>query len=156
MNFYETSQKIAKPSYTGIVLDQNSRKILIDNLNSQGIQIDPSWELIAHHCTVNLGSFKDGPAFTPSTFKTFLGKVTGFPKVQWLGRKVSMIVNTVASNDLVIAVGVTTSVPSTNETKHITIAVNRAAGGKPYMSNLLANWKNIVPFTIFGTLEEVK
>ncbi len=155
MNFYETDQKIKKPSYTGIVLDQASRKLLLDNLSAQGIQIDPSWEVIAHHCTVNLGSFKDGPAFTPSTFKTFLGKITGFPKIQWLGRKVPMIVNSIAKNDLVMAVGVTTNVPSTNETKHITIAVNRAAGGKPYMSNLLTSWKNIVPFTINGTLEEV-
>ena len=54
-----------------------------------------------------------------------------------------------------MAVGVTCAVKSTNEKKHVTVAVNRPAGGKPFDSNKLENWKPLVPaLDLRGTVRE--
>ena len=44
----------------------------------------------------------------------------------------------------------------TNNAKpHITIAVNRNAGGKPFMSNKLKDWKPLgFPLKVTGTVNE--
>jgi hypothetical protein len=55
-----------------------------------------------------------------------------------------------------MAVGVQTEVPSVNSKKHITIAVNRKAGGKPFMANKLVVWKPVPKeIHLSGVVEEV-
>jgi hypothetical protein len=84
------------------------------------------WETIAHHVTLNMGPWKGDPAQ--------IG--------QWFPIEISGL----AMDDKVMAVSV--NLPngpmSKNAQPHITIAVNREAGGKPAMSNKL-QWGNVTP-----------
>lgn len=122
--------------YTALVLDKESKKRLVNRF----IHLIPKeWEIVAHHMTINMGPIQKGPA-DPSL----------------LGNTAELTVVSVAADDKVMAVGVTSEVPSKNEQPHITLAVNRAGGGKPVMSNNLRNWETLSdPFDLFGTVEEV-
>lgn len=123
--------------YTALVLDKESQKRLINRF----IHLIPKeWDIVAHHMTINMGPIQQGPA-DPSL----------------LGKMAELTVVSVAADDKVMAVGVTSEVPSKNKQPHITLAVNRAGGGKPVMSNNLRNWETLSdPFDLFGTVEEVK
>ncbi len=101
------------------------------------IAIPNHFEKVCHHCTCNMGKAKDGPA------NNFIGK------------NAEMKVIAVSKNSKVVAVKVETNVPSTNQTKHITVAVNRLAGGKPMHSNELTEWTEIEPFIIQGIVQEI-
>jgi len=71
------------------------------------------------------------------------------------GKKIHLNVVDYAMDDKVMAVGVK-GYSSTNEKPHITIAVNRANGGKPYLSNKLTDWRKIgFSFELTGYVEEV-
>lgn len=80
------------------------------------------FEIIAHHMTINMGEFHSGPA------------------ADLIETDQQITLTTLAKNELVMAVGIETVVPSTNSVKHITLAVNRQKGGKPFHSNQLTNW----------------
>jgi hypothetical protein len=87
--------------------------------------------------TINMGNADDGPA---------AGRV---------GEEVTLKVVGVASNERVMAAKVETDVPSKNETKHVTLAVNRMVGAKPVESNKLSDWKEVEEITLRGTIAEV-
>ena len=70
------------------------------------------------------------------------------------GVEASMTVTHFAIDDKVCAVQVTTHAPSTNKVKHITLAVNRDAGGKPFHSNQLTDWKGVAPLKLLGVISE--
>ena len=72
-----------------------------------------------------------------------------------LGKEFPLRVISFGIDDRVAAAGVETEVPSTNKTKHITLAVNRLAGGRPFHSNDIENWKPIEPFVIRGVVAHV-
>ncbi len=123
--------------YTSIMLDKESKRRLFKRF----IHLIPKdWEIVdAPHMTINMGPIAKGPAD---------------PKL--LGTDAELTVISIAANDLVMAVGITSPVPSKNEKKHITLAVNRNAGGKPVMSNQLADWEPLSdPFDLYGTVTEV-
>lgn len=120
-------------SYTAVVLDQNSHQKLLSFFPP-----DQGWEPIAHHMTINMGDPSKGPA------------------EKWLGQKVEITVISHAKDELVEAVGVECDVPSLNAIKHITVSVNREAGGKPFFSNKLKDWQPIKNFVLQGIVEEVK
>lgn len=125
-------------SYSGVVLDNVSRNKLIDMFRSI---IPLEYEIIAHHMTINMGALVDG-----SREKFDMEHNTPIP----------LRVVDYAIDNLVIAVGVE-GYSSKNEKPHITLAVNRKAGGKPYLSNKLTNWKPIErPFIVTGKVEEVE
>jgi hypothetical protein len=132
-SFYEMTQLI-KPSYTALVLDDASRATLLSLA-----QIPPGWEKFAHHMTINMGDAASGPA------------------ANLLGQPGSLVVESLGQDDRVVAAKVKTDIPSANATKHVTIAVNRAAGGKPFHSNQLTNWNTPVPPNIVlkGRIVEV-
>jgi hypothetical protein len=109
-------------SYTALVLDEESHKKLVD-----AFDIPEGWEVIAHHMTINMGTPDKGPVQSNNE------------KVN-VGETGAMEVETFAQDDLVMAVGVKSNIESSNERKHITLAVNRAEGGKPYLSNKLTEW----------------
>ena len=108
-------------AYSAVVLDEKSRSRLLERFKSL---IPEGWEILAHHMTINMGEINP-------EYKEFLG----FDDVH-------LNVNDIAMDDKVMAVGVT-GFDSTNTKPHITLAVNRAIGGKPYMSNKLTDWKSI-------------
>lgn len=122
--------------YTAVVLDIDSAKQLMNEVKNV---VPSDWELICHHMTINMGSFDSGPA-GPAGFK--------------LCQEVEITVKTFAEDGKVMAVGVECPVPSANAIKHITVAVNRAGGGKPFHSNKLTTWKPIGNFVLKGHIEE--
>jgi hypothetical protein len=120
--------------YTAVVLTDESRKILLQKVADHMSEYD---DVLAHHMTVNMGTHKP--------------EVSGYK----LGDKVSLQVVGIAKDEKVCAVKVECEAGSTNDTKHITVAVNRAKGGKPFLSNKL-NWENVSPMscTLSGILGE--
>jgi hypothetical protein len=123
-------QKIGSPIYSAVVLDTKSKEKILEVIN-----VPEGWDKIAHHMTINMGALADK---------------------ELIGKKFDMRVIGVASDDKVIAVKVETDAPSKNQIKHVTVAVNRDAGGKPVMSNFLTGWEKVkTPFFISGTVEEV-
>lgn len=124
---------MSKISYSAVVLNDESRKKLIGAFKDI---IPNDFEIIAHHMTINMGdldkSFKDD-----------------------IGKNVKLVVHSFAEDDKVMAVGVY-GYPSKNKQPHITLAVNRSKGGKPFMSNKLKNWKELENKMILqGTVQEV-
>ena len=118
--------------YTALVLDQASKNKLVQLLST--IAPDEYDEVIAHHMTINMGSCQ-------------------FPPL--LGQPFSMKVVAIGRDEKVIAAQVETECESKIPRKHITMAVNRAKGGKPVMSNQITTWE---PYTgnliLNGVVEE--
>jgi len=126
--------EMEKVSYSAMVLDDKSRASLLKVFTPM---IPEGWEVIAHHMTINMGLIDE-------KYKDLLGK------------DVKLNVISYAIDDLVMAVGVQ-GVPTTNKIPHITIAVNRKDGGKPFMSNKLTDWKSLgFPLKLTGKIEELK
>jgi hypothetical protein len=123
---------MGKVSYTALVLDEPSRTKLL-----QYSEIPDGWENIAHHMTLNMGEIK--PEYE-----------------KYLGMTANLKVIKIGMSDLVMAAMVETTVPTANDIPHITIAVNRQEGGKPFMSNKITNWKPIqFAIELTGTVKEV-
>lgn len=121
-----------KISYSAVILDDKSRSKLITTINEH---IPNDWEVIAHHQTINMGEIN-----------------TEFER--YLGMKVPLRATELGFSDKVMAIK-TEGFPTVNKIPHITIAVNRKDGGKPFMSNQITNWKKIPEITLMGTVEEV-
>ncbi len=121
-------------SYSAVVLDEKSRSRLIERFKS----IIPSdYEIIAHHMTINMGEID--PEFE-----------------RFLQLPVRLSVDDIAWDDKVMAVGVS-GFESNNAKPHITLAVNRKAGGKPMMSNNLTDWEKLKkPLMLTGKVTEVQ
>jgi len=119
-------------SYSGILLDETSRSNLIGML---GDVLPQDWEVIAHHMTITMG-----PLVHPK------GK-HDFSNVYELGSKVRMPVLQVGMDERAMAVIVQPPGGISRKIKfpHITVAVNRSGGGKPFHSNKipLENFKDI-------------
>ena len=121
-------------SYSAIVLDDKSRQRLIERFKTI---IPEGFEIIAHHMTINMGEID--------------------PELEkYLGLPVRLSVNEFATDDKVVAVGVS-GFETHNAKAHITLAVNRENGGKPMMSNKLTNWQPLKrPLYITGKVTEVE
>lgn len=132
LNNYNKFTVERKISYSGVVLDEESRNKLLKLFN-----IPEGWDVIAHHMTIKLGELDD---------KSLIGK------------KIRMKVTKVGKNDKVMAVMVEPEgIKSINKVPHITLAVNRKAGGKPVMSNKIKKWAGIKNNNLYitGTVEEI-
>ena len=124
---------MSKISYSAVVLDDKSRDKLLQIF---GKNLPEEWEKIAHHMTINMGEIDPE-----------LEKYLGFP--------VRLKVEDFAMDDKVAAVGVS-GFESKNEKPHVTLAVNRQEGGKPFMSNKLTDWESVRrPVFLTGKVEEV-
>src|SRR5215475_4786046 len=95
--------------YTAVVLTSASRAALLARFRPD---IPRGWDIDAHHMTINLGPAASGPA------------------AGLLGRTVELKVISLASGVKAVAVGVECAVASQNDRAHITLAVNKAAGGR--------------------------
>lgn len=105
--------------YTALVLHESEQQRLLDHFRPL---LPPSWKHYGHHMTINMGDSAQGPASA------------------LVGQEAEIKVVSVAFDQKVIAVGVESTVPSNNSRKHITLAVNVEAGGKPKHSNDLKDW----------------
>lgn len=125
-----------KISYTGIVLTEKSRNML---LGLVGWHAPPEWEKITHHVTINLGP---------------ICRILN-PDLE-IGSTVSLYVTAFAMDEKVLAVHVDTNIMTINQHPHVTIACNFSDGGKPKDSNNLVDWQSLsVPFFIEGVVQEV-
>ena len=121
--------------YVAVVLTEESHKKLLDRFKGF---FPEDWEVKAHHMTINMGNVQ--PAM-----KKFLGK-----KVK------NLEVISMAKDNLVAAAGVR-GFESSNAIPHITLAVNRAEGGKPFFSNKLTDWTALpTPFSVEGVVQVVE
>lgn len=123
--------------FTAIVLTEESHNLLIELL---GELIPNGWEVISHHCTLTMGKLKDQ---------------------NLIGKTVHLVANKIAKDDKVMAISVCKGGElSTNAIPHITVAVNRKAGGKPFHSNNLQRWEPLsnhidLPFiSLIGKIQE--
>jgi tRNA nucleotidyltransferase (CCA-adding enzyme) len=122
-----------KISYSAVVLDENSRNKLISFTKTF---IPQDFEIIAHHMTICLGEL-------PNDLKS------------QINQKVELVAYEIGFSEKAIAVKVS-GFYSKNEISHITLAVNRLAGGKPFDSNKIKDWveleKNI---ELSGFVQEI-
>jgi len=122
-------------SYTAVILDDKSRSILATAFKDL---MPDGWEWIAHHMTIKMGQLPEDQ------------------RKEMLGQKVTLKINKVANNDMVMAIGVT-GFYCEKKIPHITLAVNRAAGAKPYMSDKLTDWYPYnVNFDLTGIVKEME
>ena len=120
-------------SYTGIVLHSADQQKLIKHVETV---IPPGWDVRAHHMTINMKGAEEGPA------------------LDWVDKEVELTVKAIARSDKVVAVAVDTEVPSTNQIKHITVAISPEA--RPVDSNELSNWEPLSPIKLRGIVKEVE
>ena len=115
--------------YTALVLDSDSRAKLI---RAVGMFIRPEWEVIAHHMTISFGADSHNDE-GEAKFVT----ATHFGEL-----------------DNVCAVRVSTGeLELSNDVPHVTIAVDREAGGKPFFSNKITKWTKIEPLVLSGVVK---
>jgi predicted kinase len=139
-----TLQKVmdAKPMYSNkpklfasVVLDDNSQQKLVTALRHY---IPEGWEIIAHHMTINFG------------------KGLGPDRIDDLGKTVNLVASEIGISDMAIAVKVH-GYPSDNNIPHVTLAINKAGGAKPVMSNDITKWTKMNShINLRGTVTEQK
>ena len=128
-------------SYSGVVLDEGSKQQLLN------LDIPEGWEPVAHHMTITMGSLihKKGKH--------------DFSEAYPVGSEVELPVVAIGIDERVMAVKV--QPPSEVSKKisfpHVTVAVNREGGGKPFHSNKIPeeNFQPLTGITLRGTVEEV-
>ena len=108
-----------KVLYSAVVLDSESKERLINTLSSK---IPEGWVIYAHHMTIAFGK--------------------GLDDKSQIGKSVSLLVTDLGLSDLALAVKAE-GYPTNNKIPHITIAVNKAEGGKPFNSNQIKNWSSL-------------
>lgn len=145
----EEEKKMAKVSYSAVVLTDESRNKLLSMFKSR---VPDDWEIVAHHMTINMGEL-------PVELKQSIGLPVEIKAVGFF------------MNDKVAALMVLPPQEMQgfikNKHPHITLAVNRAAGGKPAMSNqMIADemrsdeekdtvGRLFTPVSLIGQLQEV-
>ncbi|MFA5366435.1 MAG: GNAT family N-acetyltransferase [Dehalococcoidia bacterium] len=134
----EERPPMKRVSYTGVILDKESRKQLLKVFKAM---IPEGWEVVAHHMTIRLDELDPNS----KEYLDMKGSKT-----------ITLNIVDYALNDLVMAVGVT-GYPSESTKPHITLAINKEAGGKPAMSKELTDWKPLgFRFKVTGKIEEVE
>ena len=130
-----------KISYSGVVLDEQSKQKLLE------LSIPEGWEPVAHHMTITMG-----PLQHPK------GK-HDFSEFYPAGAEVSLPVVAVGQDERAMAVKVKPPAEINKKISfpHITVAVNREAGGKPFHSNKIPeeNFKPLSGIILNGVVEEV-
>jgi hypothetical protein len=113
-------------AYTAIVLDEESRNKILND-----IIIPDGWEEICHHLTIRMGdklTDADRKMLKDKTPWKMKGVAVGTLEGQVRALRISYVEGGWISE---------------NDTPHITLAVNREAGGKPFMSNKIDVWEKL-------------
>jgi tRNA nucleotidyltransferase/poly(A) polymerase len=126
-----------KISYTAVVLDSISREKLRQEFYSWGGALPEGWEWIAHHMTITLGALAEPM------------------RSELLGKEARLTVKSLGMDNKAMAIGVS-GCYSEKKRPHITLAVNKADGGKPQMSNDIVEWVPYnVNFVLTGIVKEI-
>ena len=140
-------------SYSAIVLSEQDRQNLLGQISEM---IPTGWEVVAHHMTICMG-----PLIHPKESKRRKGH--DYSSFGEPGTPHMLKVTSLGIDDRAMAVKVDSPSVTQNEKKggfaHITIAVNRDGGGKPFHSNKIPaqNFQDISNLGIIvrGTVEEI-
>ena len=122
--------------YISVNLDYSSKQQLESFFNEHNIWQNKNIKLLCHHMTI--------------TFHTVLPYHILEYTYKNIGEDKDMKVVGYGVSEKAFAVLVETDVPSTNDKKHITCAVNLDNGGKPVDSNSIENWTMLSPEKIFN------
>ena len=122
-------------SYSGIVLDEDSRQKLLS------LPIPEGWKSIAHHMTITLGPLKDS-----------------FAEIYKVGDKISLTAIAIGQDERAMAVKVEPPGKISDHISfaHVTVAVNKKIGGKASDSNEIPE-ENFKPYDniLSGIVTEV-
>ena len=121
--------------YISVNLDYSSKQQLESFFNEHNIWQNKNIKLLCHHMTI--------------TFHTVLPYHILEYTYKNIGEDKDMKVVGYGISEKAFAVLVETDVPSTNDKKHITCAVNLDNGGKPVDSNSIENWVMLQPKDTF-------
>ena len=119
--------------YLAAVLDEASRQRLLDEVIGN---VPTGHDIVCHHVTLHMG---DRRSDDPNIGDSVLFSVDG----------VGII------TDRVVAVRVrieTQGIKSDNLVPHVTVAVNRSVGAKPFESNQITVWNDIESFPLTGVV----
>lgn len=138
MRFKQFLENKEKPiRYSAVVLDDASHQALLENQEISSL-LSPNHEIIAHHMTIKMGGLK------------------GTKHEQRLGHAESLLASHVGTLGEGIVVAVRVDGVSDNQIPHVTIAVDREGGGKPFMSNQITDWSPLSsPIQLYGTVQEI-
>jgi hypothetical protein len=123
--------------YTAIVLDKESHELLKSVIGDYS----DDWEILCHHTTVNLGTIDCGPMHNVKVGSMFKIETTHIGDIK---DKITAV--KIRIDDSLFA--------TINEIPHISVAVNRKNGGKPFHSNKISNWVMCNTYHLTGYLEE--
>lgn len=145
-----------KISYSAVILDeqsQNDLKGLVDQITVNGVRVPilvrySGWVWYCHHMTINMGPLKDDLKAAKKTT---------------IGTDQDLTVTAIGKSDKAVAVRVEGVMAGHNKNTiaHVTVAVNKKQGGKPFDSNKITEWVSIDKFPklkklkIKGKVEEV-
>jgi hypothetical protein len=143
----------AKVSYSAVVIDEKEKQRLLNELE---LNIPEGWEIITHHMTIKMGEL-------PKELKTFLYTPIKMKVVEIgdledmvLAIKVEVIQDSPASKALIQYMSENYGFKGHPKFSHITIAVNREKGAKPFQSNEINNFEKInKQLYITGTIIEL-
>jgi hypothetical protein len=107
--------------FASVVLDDSSQQKLVTALRHY---VPEGWVIIAHHMTINFD------------------KGLGPDRQEDNGKVVNLVASEIGISDMVVAVKVH-GYPSDNDIPHITLAINKAGGAKPVMSNNITKWEKM-------------
>jgi hypothetical protein len=121
-------------TYIAVVFPVEEKQKLLTEFWKLNLSVQGQWKFYAHHMTVNMGMEEPG--------------------LSLLEKEAEVTVHSYSFNELVIAFAVDCDMPSHNNVKHITIAVNESLGGKPKYSKDLVQWFPLeTPFKVKGTVK---
>jgi len=140
-------------SYVAIVLDEISHNKLVkwagETFSTLKANINGNnWEVICHHMTIKMGDK------LPEQISQYLGDEVTLEafKYGFDEKVIAVKVMPANSNDG----GIHILDDRLIKLPHVTVAVNRANGGKPVMSGLLTNWKSMEPLKLKGIVKIVQ
>ena len=123
-------------SYSGIVLDEESKQKLLS------LPIPEGWQPVAHHMTITMGPLRDSLA-----------------EIYKVGDVIDLPVIALGQDERAMAVKVKSPgvISDRISFPHVTVAINRAAGGKPFHSNKIPeeNFKSQENILLSGVVTEV-
>lgn len=128
-------ESLDKVLYAAVVLEPTSHQNLVKVFASK---LPEGWKIFAHHMTIVFGK--------------------GLDDKSEIGKEVELTVTDLGMSDMAMAVKVE-GYPTANDIPHVTIAVNTAEGGKPFMSNKITNWGSVdlgSPLKLYGIVTEIK
>ena len=130
-----TESRMTNVLYIAFVIDEGSKQKLLEKTE----KYRPNWNnfnIICHHHTITFHTNMTEDIFNWA--QANLNKVFNIQAIKY------------GISDKAFAVEVETTMPCTNDIKHITIMTNPDTNGKPVDSNYITNWKSMERIDLTG------